>query len=243
MDRHGVERAVVIAASLGGNEGNADHAFAEAEASGGRLEVFPDLECHWSPEFRTAGAAGRLAAALERWPMRGFTMYPTHEEGGDWLVSDEGEAFFALAERHGLVASLSLMPRQFAACHELARRHPGLPVLLHHFGFLGPRSGTTPADRGLVEPLAELANVHVKLSGLGKTAGPRDEYPWPKLQWSGELLYELFGAERLIWGSDFPVSSKHMTYTQALDAFRRHGPGTEADKAAILGGNMARLLA
>jgi predicted TIM-barrel fold metal-dependent hydrolase len=62
MDRHEVDRAVVIAASLGGSAGNADYPFAEAEASGGRLMVFPDLECRWAPEFRAPGAADRLAA-------------------------------------------------------------------------------------------------------------------------------------------------------------------------------------
>ena len=242
MDRNGVDRAVVIAASIGDNPANANDAFAAAEAAGGRLVVFPDLECRWSAEFRTPGAAGRLSRALDRWGMVGFTTYLAEEEDGSWMLSEEGEAFFALAERAALVASLSVMPHQVAAVAELARRHPELPILLHHHAFFGPRSGTSAADGSRLAPAAECPNVRVKLSGLGNLAFKSDEYPYPALGWVPRLMLELFGPDRLVWGSDFPVSCRYMTYRQTLDVLRRHDSIDDADLPAVLGRNIDRLL-
>lgn len=242
MEQNGVDHAVVIAAAIGGNPDNAAEAFAAAEAAGGRLTVFPDLECRWSPTYRTPGAGVRLERALDRWGMKGFTTYLDEADDGEWLLGEEGEAFFALAERRGLLASLSLMPHQMPVVARLAARHPGLTILLHHQMFFGPRSGTAPADLALAEAIAAQPNVFVKLSGPGNLAGPDEEYPYPGLGWIGEGLLRRFGTGRLVWGSDFPVSSRHTTYRQSLEYVRRHGP-EGLDAAAVLGGTMARLLA
>jgi L-fuconolactonase len=56
-------------------------------------------------------------------------------------------------------------------------------------------------------------------------------------------LAAAFGADRLVWGSDWPVSTRFMTYRQALELVRSHGPAfTPDERAAVLGGTMARLL-
>ncbi len=242
MDQNGVDHAVVIAAAIGDNPRNASDAFAAAAAHPGKLTVFPDLECRWSADYQTPGAAARLQAAWDRWGMKGITTYLGEEEDGSWLLDPEGEAFFALAERLGLIASLSLMPHQLPACAELARRHPGLPVLLHHHGFFGPRSGTTAADRNLAQAVAAQPNVYVKLSGLGNVAGPAEDYPYHGLDWLKRMMADLFPG-RMVWGSDFPVSTRHMTYRQTLEVLRRHGSLPEAELRRTLGPVMAGLLA
>ncbi|MDF0595266.1 amidohydrolase family protein [Psychromarinibacter halotolerans] len=241
MDRNGVDHAVVIAAAIGDNLDNAADAFAAAAAHPGRLTVFPDLECRWSPTFRTPGAVDRLRAALDRWDMRGFTTYLTEEEDGDWLRGDDAGPFFALAEQRGLIASLSLTPHHLDACATLARRHPGLTILLHHHCHFGPRSATTLKDRPLAHAIASCGNVFVKLSGQGNVAGADEEYPYPDLDWLRAMMVELFPG-RVVWGSDFPVSSRHTTYRQSMNAVLRHTPLTSAGREAAMGGTMARLL-
>lgn len=242
MDRNGVDRALVICAAIGDNPRNADDAFAAAARHPGRLVVFPDLECRWSPVYGTPGARDRLAAALDRWPMQGFTTYLAEADSGEWLVSADALAMFRLAGSRGLIASLSVMPQQMPHVAALARAVPGLVLLCHHHAHLGPRSAGTKGALGMVLAAASEPGVHVKLSGMGNVAGPDDEYPYAGLGWIGRALFDAFGPDRLLWGSDFPVSARHMTYRQALDMVRRHGPGTAADRPALLGGNLARLL-
>jgi L-fuconolactonase len=242
MDANGVEHAVVICAAIEGNDRNADYAFEAARRHPGRLTVFPDIECRWSKEYRRPGAAGRLRAALDRWQFAGFTLYLDEAEDGTWLTSEEGVAFFHLAAGHGLIASLSVLPHQIARVVDLARMAPDLTILLHHFAFLGPRSNTKPDGADIVLRAAAMPNVFVKYSGMGNVAAPGQEFPYPELRWIPQKLALAFGSARMIWGSDYPVSRRHLTYAQTLSLLTRHGPFTPGELPAVLGDNMRRLL-
>ena len=243
MDGAGVERAVLICARIGDNPRNIDYAFEAAGAHPGRFVVFPDIDCRWSADYRQPGAAKRLEEALARWDLRGFTHYIEEAEDGTWLSSEEGIAFFGVAAERRLVASLSVLPHQVAAVIDVARRFPGLQILLHHFGFLGPRTEATPRAREMVLAAAGCSNIHVKYSGIGNVAAIGQEYPYPDLHWIIREVSAAFGPARLIWGSDYPVSRRHMTYAQSLSLATRHGPFAGDDLAGVLGGNLSKLLA
>jgi L-fuconolactonase len=242
MDVHGVERAVVICARLGDNADNIDYAMDAAGRHPGRLIVFPDLESKWLPDYQTPGARIRLEAALARWSFQGFTTYLTEEEDGSWLTGDEGRAFFALAAERKLIASLSIMPHQAPAVIALAELFPTLPILLHHFAFVGPRSANTPNGLDLVLEAARCPNVFVKYSGMGNIAAPEQDYPFAELAYIPTRIAQAFGVRRMIWGSDFPVSRKHMTYRQTIRILERYGPFAPDDLPLVFGGNLARLL-
>lgn len=242
MDRAGVEKAVLICARIGDNAGNVDHAFAEAERHTGRFVVFPDLECRWSPDYRTPGAAARLEEALARWDMVGFTHYLDDADDGGWLNGEEGRAVFALADRHRLIISISAFPHQMPAIAELARRHPQMPILIHHRVFLGPRTDHIAGALRHVLAAADRPNIVVKLSGMGNAAGRDDEFPYPGLAWAGQALLREFGPARLVWGSDYPVSRRHMTYAQTLSMVTRHSGISALDLPAVMGATLARLL-
>ena len=97
---------------------------------------------------------------------------------------------------------------------------------------------------GLANVIAAAAqpNIYVKVSGMGNVAAPDDEYPYARLAWIPQSLRAAYGADRLIWGSDYPVSRRHMTYAQTLSTVRRHGPFSAEELPLVLGGTMDRLL-
>jgi predicted TIM-barrel fold metal-dependent hydrolase len=242
MDAAGVERAAVICARIGDNPRNVDDAFAAASRHPGRLVVLPDLESRWSADYGTPGAEARLEEALTRWEFRAFTLYLDEKDDGGWLTGAEGRAFFALAAARRLVLSLSIVPHQVEAAIALAQAFPTLPILLHHLGFLGPRTAATPNALERVLAAAARPNIHVKFSGMGNVA-PEQEFPYPALQRDVIApLVAAFGPARMIWGSDYPVSRRHMTYRQTLSMAVRHGGFAESDLPAVLGGNLLRLL-
>jgi predicted TIM-barrel fold metal-dependent hydrolase len=82
----------------------------------------------------------------------------------------------------------------------------------------------------------------VKISGFGNVAAPGMDYPYPGLVWIARTLHEFFGPWRLMWGSDWPVSRKHMTYRQTLDMVGRHCGLPDASVETILGPSIGRLL-
>ena len=90
---------------------------------------------------------------------------------------------------------------------------------------------------------AEVPNIYIKLSGFHYASNVSWDYPYSDTHYVVRKLYENFGAERLCWGSDYPVVRFNMIYQHALEAFRTHCTFVpEAHKALILGDNLARLL-
>jgi predicted TIM-barrel fold metal-dependent hydrolase len=138
------------------------------------------------------------------------------------------------------VASFAISARLQPILRQVARRFPSVPFLCHHM------AGARVDDPTLLDEVvasAALPNIHVKLSGFHYASRVSWDYPYFDTHWIVRNLYEYYGAERLCWGSDYPVVRVHMTYRQALEAFRTHCPFVPAaEQAQILGGNLQRLL-
>jgi predicted TIM-barrel fold metal-dependent hydrolase len=181
---------------------------------------------------------------VDRVGATGFTHYFAEQNDG-WLASDEGLEFFDVAARLGLVASLSVEPTWFDDLARIARAYPTMPILLHHLGFA--RSADSPESAGLAAlvKLADLPNIAVKVSGFYYGSGKTDDYPYVAQTALFERIYDAFGAHRLTWGSDFPVSAwDACTYPQTLDVVRRHCAFlSAADLGWIMGETIARILA
>ncbi|WP_017204133.1 amidohydrolase family protein [Microbacterium algeriense] len=144
----------------------------------------------------------------------------------------------ALAEYLGATArTLELLIRaeQLPAAATLSRRHPDTAIVLCHLG-LGART----ADAAWLSALAEAASalgVSAKVSGLDLAARGAEE--------SRELLrsaFTLFGADRLLFGSDWPMSIRTTTYAEVLAATRRALPAlSPAEARAFWSGTADRL--
>ncbi|WP_280265863.1 amidohydrolase family protein [Nocardia wallacei] len=139
------------------------------------------------------------------------------------------DGFAVLAER-GLSFEAWVYSQQLPQVTALAQRYPEVTIVLNHlgtpagiFGPVGKHTGTQPGRRRELfiqwrDDIATLAthpNVVAKLTGL---AMPILGHPVPLrgnptpvptlLDRTGPLLrhaFDVFGAQRLIWGSNFPV--------------------------------------
>jgi predicted TIM-barrel fold metal-dependent hydrolase len=247
MDRNGVEKAVLVCARIEHNPRNNDYVAECVKKYPDRLIQFADIDCSWTDTYHRPGAAARLAAAAAQYGLKGYTHYLRDDY--DWFESAEGLAFFETTAELGLIASLALGPRWQPALRKLARRFPSVPFLCHHMaGVRGGRSAATgkeTPDADLQEVLqsAAVPNIYLKLSGFHYVSQLSWDYPYPDTSSIVRALYERYGPERLCWGSDYPVVRFHMTYRQALEAFRTHCTFVpEADQEQILGGSLQRLL-
>lgn len=238
MDRHQVDRAVLVCARIEHNPGNNDYVAGCVERYPDRLVQFADVDCSWSETYHTPGAAKRLAEASRMYRLKGFTHYL--KEDREWFASPEGLRFFETAAERKLIASLALTPAWMPALRQLARKFPTVPFLCHHM------AGAKVADPAGVDEVmraSEVANIYIKVSGFHYASRVAWDYPQTDAQEIVRRLHRSFGAERLCWGSDYPVVRFFMTYQHALEAFRTHcGFIPERDQAAILGGNLQRLL-
>ena len=121
--------------------------------------------------------------------------------------------------RVDLSFDLQAPPSMMSAAARLAKDFPGTQIALTHLGLPLDRSvaGLRAWDRGM-EQLAECANVSVKISGL-----PMCDWNWTpaSLRPLVRRTLQLFGAERCMIGSNFPVDSLHASSYAALIAAYR----------------------
>jgi L-fuconolactonase len=117
----------------------------------------------------------------------------------------------------------------------------GATVLVSHLGSPGPGWSTSPSVAAFLGLAEHHSHLSVKLSGLHASANPDHDYPYAPLRgWISDLL-EAFGPDRLLWGSNFPVALELCSFPQCISAVEEL-PWSEADRIAVMGGNLERIL-
>lgn len=155
-----------------------------------------------------------------------------------WIIRPaQAPALRAMAAA-GLVFDALVRHDQLHAVATLAEAHPELTIVLDHAG--KPPLGDAAATREWREAIARLAehpNVCCKLSGL-LTELPSGASNALVLRCM-ETLLALWGPDRLLWGSDWPVLTTAGTYADWLEMVRLQLPASWADR--VLGDNAARV--
>ena len=153
----------------------------------------------------------------------------------DWFDAPEIDAGLDALVARGLTFDALIRPRHLASVNRLSARHPRLAIMIDHAA--KPSIGIDRAAwREAMAPLAARPNVLCKLSGLMTELAPdgtADDLP----PYIADLL-ALFGPERIVWGSDWPVLNLRGTYAAWLACALAAVPVT--DLAAVLSGNAQR---
>jgi predicted TIM-barrel fold metal-dependent hydrolase len=147
-----------------------------------------------SPAEMTVGAPGSMQD--ERW-LRGF----------------------ALLERYGLSWDLRVPCWHLVEAAEVAHQFPGTRIVLNHTGFPWDRSEEgLAAWRRAMETLARQPNVFLKVSEFGLK-----DAPWDYEQNRRVVLDALaiFGIERSMFASNFPVAGLRINYDPLIQAMKR----------------------
>jgi L-fuconolactonase len=122
---------------------------------------------------------------------------------------------------------------------DFARRHPALPIVIDHAAKPDMAHHELVAWRALLAPLAALPQVHCKLSGLVTEIGPA--WQIDTLRPYTDAVLDLFGPQRVMWGSDWPVLNLAADYARWSETTHALMQGLDEDaRAAVLGGNAVR---
>jgi predicted TIM-barrel fold metal-dependent hydrolase len=141
---------------------------------------------------------------------------------------------------HGLLFELQLFSGQMQDGAALARAFPGQVFVLEHAGMLEDMSERGWSEwRSGMGALADCPNVFVKLSGLGTFVHAC------RADVIGPIVTEtvaLFGAERCLYGSNFPIEKLWTDYATLYRTFRAAiAPLPRDQQVAILHDTAARL--
>ncbi len=172
MDLNGVDSATIVSAQIFQNFDNNDYVAAALRRYPERLDQFADVDSFWSETYHTPGAAERLEAAADRWPMKGFTHYVAGNDDAAWFDSPAGRDFFGVASEQKLIASLACGPQHQPMVRKVAERYPDLTILCHHMSGLRSHGDDVSEKMEMVLESAELPNIHLKLSGFHYVSPP-----------------------------------------------------------------------
>jgi L-fuconolactonase len=181
-------------------------------------------------------APDRLAALAQNPLLRAIRPMWQDIAEDEWLLRPELDAAYRAVIDLGLSFDALARTRHLKLMPRLIERHPDLPVVIDHAAKPEIARGRLTDWRRDMAALAGFAHVRCKFSGLiteaAQGAGMAAIRPY------AETLLELFGPQRLIFGSDWPVLTTHSDYATWWDwAHRLTADLSAADQAAIFGGN------
>ena len=122
----------------------------------------------------------------------------------DWILQPAVMNNLAFAAEMGLSLDALITPRHFSAISEVATAHPELRIVIDHCA-KPVFDGADPGDgwRRQMTRLSAHPQVFCKLSGLANEHGPG--WSAERLRPVFEHVMSVFGPERVMWGSDWPV--------------------------------------
>ena len=126
---------------------------------------------------------------------------------------------------------------------ELAERHPQTQIVVDHVGLRQPFEPPPPADPFADLPgvlnLARHDNVAIKISGVCTLS--HRPYPFDDLWQPLGQIFEAFGIERCMWGTDWTRAVGLLTYEQGVQAFRVSAQLSDAERSTLMGGSLSRI--
>ncbi len=124
----------------------------------------------------------------------------------------------------------------------LIDRHPQTRIILDHLGILQPRVPPTPpepwADLPKVLDLALRPNVVIKVSGACTLS--RKPYPFADIWDPLARLFDAWGFDRCLWGTDWTRAHAVLTYEQGVEPFLHTDRLSDSERAMLMGGACAK---
>lgn len=148
----------------------------------------------------------------------------------------------AAAAKHDVPVNLLCWGR-LDQVKQLAARNPDTRLVIDHLGLQQPYE-PPPLEQpfGEIEKVLALAqhpNVVIKITGACTLS--KQAYPYPDIWDPLARIFDAYGIERCMWGTDWTRAVKVLTYKQGVDAFKVTDRLTGQERAALMGGNVDRI--
>lgn len=170
----------------------------------------------------------------------GFRHIAQAEADDRFLVRADFLRGISLLAQCGFTYDILVYPRQLPAAIELVAKYPEQRFVIDHLAKPDIKTGSSASWAAQIRTIAQSSNVSCKVSGLVTEADWRN---WKAADFDPylDVVFEAFGTDRLLFGSDWPVCLLAATYGQVKgiveDYVDRHA---RAAKRMIFGGNAIR---
>jgi L-fuconolactonase len=172
--------------------------------------------------------------------LSGFRHIVQGEPDDRYLLREDFLRGIACLREFGFTYDILIYPKQLPASVEFVGKFPEQPFVVDHIAKPLVKEKEIASWSRHMRVLGAVSNVSCKVSGLITEGNwrhwrPEDFHPYL------DVVFEVFGPDRLLFGSDWPVCTLAGTYTQVIglvEDYVRDRPQSEKDK--LFGGNAAR---
>jgi L-fuconolactonase len=134
-------------------------------------------------------------------------------------------------------------PQRLTIIDELAQLYPNVQFVLDHLGLTQPLKPPPPenafAELDGVLALAKYPNIAVKVTGVCTLS--HRPFPFEDLWDPLSRVFDAFGIERCMWGTDWTRALALVDYADSVAAFRDHLPLSQDERDTLMGGTVERI--
>jgi len=187
-----------------------------------------------------------VADVIAEWKKKpgtvGIRIITTKDPGRERAPDDPGfDRILRAAVKHDLPVNM-LCWGNLDAGMAIVDRHPDTRFIIDHLGILQPRTPPAPpqpwADLPKVLALAKRKNAVIKISGACTLS--QKPYPFPDIWDPLARIFDAWGFERCLWGTDWTRAFAVVNYEQAVKPFLETKRLSASERAMLMGGACAK---
>lgn len=169
--------------------------------------------------------------------LKGFRHVLQGEVDPNFMLRPDFLNGIAALEKYNFTYDILIFPHQLGAALELVRRFPNQKFVIDHIAKPYLKDGFYDGWASLMKAIGEHKNVYCKLSGMTTEADYNNWTP-EQIEPYMQLVLDAFGAERILFGSDWPVCLVAGNYTKTKELVTNFiAKLSSEEQAAIMGGN------
>jgi L-fuconolactonase len=229
---HGITGGVLVQAAP--TEAETQFLLAQADANPAVLGVVGWVD------MLAADAPARIEKLARHPRLKGLRPMLQDIADAEWILQPALTPALRAMTDCGLVFDALVKSVHLPHILTLTARHPELRMVIDHCAKPDIAAGEWQPWADGIARIASDTKAMCKLSGLMTEAGSHPQ-PGAVLRW-GEHVLQSFGADRVVWGSDWPVLELAGSYAQWWEEAQQLLAGLDAKgRAAVMGGNAVRL--
>jgi L-fuconolactonase len=168
--------------------------------------------CRVNPE--DPAAPDQLSKLVEQ-GFRGVRISPAADATGDWIKGDLMPSLWQRAQSLKVPMLVYTSTTRIPDVGRLIEKYPDLQVVIDH---MADCPVDQPRELDKLLALARYPRVYVKISHTWSISKQR--YPWLDAQEHVKRLHAVYGPQRLMWGTDWPVHEAKTVYSKTLSVVR-----------------------
>jgi predicted TIM-barrel fold metal-dependent hydrolase len=169
--------------------------------------------CRVNPE--SPGAPDDLTRLVKEEGFRGVRISPAGNASGDWIGGPLMPPLWRRTQELKVPMTVLTATSRLPQVARLIEQFPDLDVVIDHMADCRPDQ---PAEQKKLLDLARFPRVYVKISHTWSLS--KQPYPYQDTHEQVHKLYDAFGPQRLMWGTDWPLVEGYCGYARALALVR-----------------------